>query len=206
MLFKKSLMLCVLSLSIALYSFAPAINTYKIGDAVANFTLKNVDGKMVALNDYKNQKGVIVIFTCNHCPFAKRYQERINQLNIKYAAKGFPVIAISPNDPVAVPEDAFENMVKRAKEQHYSFPYLIDETQETAKAFAAVKTPHAFVLIKESNGFVLKYAGAIDDNCDEPQKAKNHYIVDAVEELLQGKPVAVSETKSIGCGIKWKVK
>ncbi len=203
---KKSLTLFLLSLCVALYSFAPAVSSYKIGDKVTNFTLKNVDGRMVSLNDYKGKKGVIVIFTCNHCPFAKRYQERINQLNIKYATIGFPVVAINPNDPVAVPEDAFENMVKRAKEQHYSYPYLIDETQETALAFAAVKTPHAFVLSVEHDAFVLRYAGAIDDNCDEPQKAKSHYVEAAVDALLAGKYVTVSETKSIGCGIKWKAK
>ena len=205
MIQKKCFMLCLFVLGFIFSGIAQTSTGYKIGAQVANFTLKNVDGKMVSLNDYKDKKGVIVVFTCNHCPFAKKYEDRIIQLNKQYSGKGFPVIAISPNDPVAVPEDGFENMAARAKEHHYTFPYLIDETQETAHAFAAVKTPHAFVLSNEKGAFVLRYAGAIDDNCDEPEKAQKHYVADAANALLEGKNVAVTETKSIGCGIKWKV-
>ena len=205
MIRKISILLCFMVLGAALGCFAQTATGYKIGAQVTNFTMKNVDGKMVSLSDYKDKKGVIVVFTCNHCPFAKKYQDRIIQLNKQYSGKGFPVIAISPNDPAVVPEDSYENMVARAKEQHYAFPYLLDETQETAHAFAATKTPHAFVLSSEKGAFILKYAGAIDDNCDEPEKAQKHYVADAIDALLQGKSVAVTETKSIGCGIKWKV-
>lgn len=194
-------------ITFTLQSFSPA-STYKIGDAVADFNLKNVNGKMVSLNDYRSSKGVIVVFTCNHCPFAKKYQDRIDALNKMYGAKGFPVVAISPNDPEAVPEDSYENMIVRAKEQHYSFPYLIDETQSTARVFGATKTPHAFVLLNQpgTGNFILKYAGAIDDNCDQPENVKNRYVESAVNSLLEGKSVAIAETKSIGCGIKWKNK
>ena len=195
----------LLLVAIATLSFAPA-GTYKIGDAVADFSLKNVDGKMLGLSQYPKAKGCIIVFTCNHCPFAKQYQTRLNALNKKYAGQGFPLLAISANDPEAVPEDTYENMVIRAKEKKYNFPYLYDETQAVARAFDAKKTPHAFVVAKENNKWILKYAGAIDDNCAEPEKAQRHYVIDAVEALLAGKQVPVAETKSIGCGIKWRNK
>ena len=203
----KFSLIFVALVTLTLQSFAPAAASYKIGDTVAGFSLKSVNGKMVSLNDYRNGRGVIVVFTCNHCPFAKRYQDRINELNKKYASKGFPVLAISSNDAVAVPEDSYDNMITRAKQKKYSFPYLFDESQDVAKAFGAVKTPHAFVLSLEPTGsFTLKYAGAIDDNCDEPEKVKNKYVESAVNAILENKTIAITETKSIGCGIKWKNK
>lgn len=190
---------------VCLSAFAP-VTQYKIGDTVNNFTLANANGngKMVSLDDYKNAKGVIVIFTCNHCPFAKMYQSRVNDLNKKYMSKGYPVIAISPNDVEAVPEDNFEEMGKRAKEQGYTYPYLLDGTQDIARAFNAVKTPHAFLLQNEKGRWILRYAGAIDDNGSEPEKATHHYVEEAISDLNAGRAVQVATTKSVGCGIKWK--
>ncbi len=204
----KIVLILIAVSTVALQSFAPATSSYKIGDAVANFSLKNVNGKMVSLSDYKSKRGLIVVFTCNHCPFAKKYQDRINELNKKYMMRGFPVVAISANDAQAVPEDSYGEMISRAKEKKYSFPYLYDESQVVATAFGAVKTPHAFVLLNQpgTGNFILEYAGAIDDNCDEPEKVQNKYVENAVNALLEGKQVAVTETKSIGCGIKWKNK
>ena len=184
-------------------SFAPIIG-YKIGSEVADFSLKNVTGKMVSLADYKAAKGFIIVFTCNHCPFAKRYQERLNNFNKKYSALGMPLLAISSTDPIAVPEDSYEAMVTKAKEEKYTFPYLQDITQSVAKAFNAAKTPHAFVVFKENGKWILKYSGAIDDNGAEPDKVQHHYLEDAVDALLAGKSVPVEVTKSIGCPIKWK--
>jgi len=189
--------------TLLLMSFT-AITPYKIGDAVSDFSLKSVYGKMVAMADYKAAKGFIIIFTCNHCPFAKRYQERMNLLNKKYGPKGFPLLAISSNDASVVPEDTYENMIIRAKEQKYNFPYLYDATQSVARAFGAVKTPQAYVVFKENGVWRLKYSGAIDDNGAEPEKVKNRYLEDAVEALLNNRPVTVAMTKSVGCGIKWK--
>jgi peroxiredoxin len=194
----------ILLISLALLtSFVPT-GTYNIGDTIKDFSLKNVNGKMVSLADYEGAKGFIIVFTCNHCPFAKRYQERMNDFDRRYSPKGFPLIAISSNDVVAVPEDSYPEMQQRAREQKYSFPYLFDSTQEVAKAFNAVKTPHAFVIFKERGKLVLKYSGAIDDNGAEPGKVKNRYVENAVEALLNGKEVPVATTKSIGCGIKWR--
>lgn len=180
------------------------MNGYKIGSEVADFRLKNVDGKMLALSDYKTAKGFIIVFTCNHCPFAKRYQERMNSFNKKYAAMGVPLIAISATDPIDVPADSYEEMKKRARQEKYSFPYLIDETQAVARMFNAGKTPHAFVVFKENGKWILKYSGAIDDNGAEPAKVQHHYLEDAVNALLAGEKVPVEVTKSIGCAIKWK--
>jgi peroxiredoxin len=177
---------------------------YKVGDKAADFSLKNVNGKMVSLADYKDAKGFIVIFTCNHCPYAKAYEQRIIDLDKKYQSKGYPVIAISSNDPQAIPDDSYDNMVKRAKDKGYSFPYLFDESQQVARKFGAMKTPHVFVLNKSSKGYTVEYIGAIDDNTEDPAQVQHHYVEDAVNALLDGKPVPVSETKAIGCTIKWK--
>src|SRR5215469_4334491 len=117
-----------------LASFRPE-GGYKAGDKAMNFKLKNVDGKMVSLSDYKDAKGFIVVFTCNHCPFAKAYEGRIIALNTKYASQGYPVIAINPNDPTQVEEDSYANMQARAKAKNYQFPYLMDETQNIAHAY-----------------------------------------------------------------------
>ena len=177
---------------------------YKVGDQADDFKLKNTDGKMVSLADFKDAKGFIVIFTCNHCPYAKAYEQRIMDLDKKFKSQGFPVIAISPNDPVSVPDDSYDNMVKRAKDKNYSFPYLFDETQQVARKFGAMRTPHVFVLTRGSKGYDVKYIGAIDDNTEDASQVQHHYVEDAVNALLQGKQVPVTETKAIGCTIKWK--
>ncbi|MCW3128102.1 MAG: thiol-disulfide isomerase or thioredoxin [Bacteroidetes bacterium] len=188
-----------------LMSFAPSAAGYKIGDSVADFSLKNtVDGKAVSMASFPKAKGYIVMFTCNHCPFAKKYEQRIMDLDKKYAALGYPVIAISPNDPSIEPEDSYDELGKHAKEKKYTFPYAFDETQQVAAAFGATKTPHAFIVNKENGKLVLKYMGAIDDNTDSAEKATKHYVADAVDALIGGKAVAVTETKSVGCGVKWK--
>src|SRR5437764_553070 len=136
-------------LFIALFAFlfiaaAPDAG-YKPGDKARDFKLKNVDGKMMSLADYKDAKGFIVTFTCNHCPFAKAYEDRIIALHTKYAAKGYPVVAINPNDKDREPDDSFDNMVIRAKDKKYPFAYLYDESQEIAKAYGATRTPHVYI-------------------------------------------------------------
>jgi peroxiredoxin len=178
--------------------------SYKIGDEVKDFSLKNVDGKMVAMKDFSKAKGIIVIFTCNHCPFSVAYEQRIMNLDVKYRPMGYPVIAINPNDPAIVPDDSYENMVKIALEKGYTFPYLFDETQEVAKAFGAAKTPHVFLLNKVKSKLILEYMGAIDNNSDDATQADKKYTEEAVDALLAGKKPAVTETKAIGCGVKWK--
>ncbi|MBS1683785.1 MAG: thioredoxin family protein [Bacteroidetes bacterium] len=187
-----------------LMSFAPG-KSYKIGDSVADFKLKNTEnGKYVSMASFPNAKGYIVVFTCNHCPFAKKYEQRIMDLDKKYASVGYPVIAISPNDPAVAPEDSYDELGKRAKEKGYTFPYTFDETQTVAQAFGATKTPHVFLINKEGGKLILKYAGAIDDNTEDAAKVTKNYLADAIAEVMAGKAVTVTETKSVGCTIKWK--
>jgi len=175
---------------------------YKIGDIATDFHLKNVDNKMVSLSDYKDAKGYIVIFTCNHCPFAKAYQDRIIALNKKYATKGYPVIAINPNDPKMEPIDSFEGMQQRAKEKGFTFPYLFDDGQKIFPQYGATKTPHVFVLNKEKGKNIVRYIGAIDDNYANPADVSHKYVEAAVDALLSNKPIVQATTVAIGCGIK----
>lgn len=183
---------------------SPVKNGYEVGDKVADFKLKNVDGKMVSLADYKSAKGVIVIFDCNTCPYSKAYNERIIALNGKYASQGFPVVAIQPNDPQVSPGDSFEEMKKLAEKKGYSFPYLFDETQQVAKSFGATNTPHVFLLEKSSADFKVVYIGAIDDNARDTSAVTKKYVEEAVDAMLSGKSVSTGKTKAVGCTIKWK--
>ena len=173
---------------------------------IVDFKLKNVDGKMVSLSDYPNAKGFIIVFTCNHCPFAKLYPPRLNDLNNKFKPLGVPLIAISSTDTMMYEEDTYPNMVIKANEEHFNFPYLFDEMQVVAKNFKAQKTPHAYVIWKENNQWVVKYNGAIDDNGMEPEKVTESYVSNAVYELLTSQPIKTSETKSIGCQIAFRKK
>ena len=175
---------------------------YKIGDVATDFKLKNVDNRLVSLSDYKDAKGYIVIFTCNHCPYAKAYQDRIIALNTHYAPKGYPVIAINPNDPKLVPDDNFEAMQVRAKEKGFNFPYLLDDGQKIYPEYGATKTPHVYVLNKENGKNIVRYIGAIDDNYANANDVSHKYVETAVDDLLAGKPIAQATTLAIGCGIK----
>lgn len=171
---------------------------------IDNFSLKNVDGKIVSLSDYPEAKGFIIIFTCNHCPFAKLYPDRLNKLNDTYKKQGIPLIAISSMDTISYEEDSYIQMIQKAKKENFQFPYLYDADQSIAKLFGAQKTPHAFVIWRNDNHFEIKYSGAIDDNGMHPKQVKNEYIRLAVDELLQGKSVAINETFTIGCQIYFR--
>ena len=192
---------CVLTLS------AFAINTnddkgYKIGDIATDFSLENIDGKMVSLADYTDAKGFIVVFTCNTCPYAVAYEDRIEALNKTYADKGYPVIAIMPNNTDVKPGDNMEAMRARAKEKGFTFPYLMDKGQKIYPQYGATKTPHVYILEKTNKGNVVKYIGAIDDNYKDAAAVTETYAEDAVDALLDGKEVKVKETRAIGCSIK----
>ena len=177
---------------------------YRIGDAVNNFSLKSTSGGTVSLNDYANAKGVIVVFTSNHCPFAKAYEDRIIALHNKFASQNFPVIAINPSDPATQQDDTLDKMKERATSKNYPHPYLADDFQQTAKAFGVARTPQAYVLQRTGGKFVVKYIGMIDDNPQDPSGANKFYVEDAVSNLLGDKPVVTTTTKPIGCAIKWR--
>ncbi|GAA3557384.1 thioredoxin family protein [Snuella lapsa] len=198
----KLISVTLLIVCMSSFNYNVANEGYKIGDTVDDFSLKNINGERVSLADYKDAKGYIVIFTCNTCPYAVAYEDRIIQLNTMYADKGYPVIAIMPNNPQVKPGDSFVAMQERAQKKGFGFPYLIDEGQTVYPKFGATKTPHVFVLQKEKNTPVVKYIGAIDDNYKDANAVKTKYVEDAVNALLKGKAVTNKETKAIGCTIR----
>lgn len=178
------------------------VKGYGIGDVATDFKLKNIDESYVSLSDYKDAKGFIIIFTCNHCPYSVAYEDRIIALNAKFKPMGYPVIAINPNNPKSYPEDSFDNMKIRAKEKGFTFPYLLDDGQEIYPQYGATKTPHVYVVEKTDTGNVVKYIGAIDNNYKDANAANQKYVEDAVHALLKGKKVPVQITKAIGCSVK----
>lgn len=177
---------------------------YSVGDEASDFKLKNVDDKVVSLSDYKSAKGFIVVFTCNHCPYAVAYEDRIIALDKKYKSLGYPVIAINPNDPAAQPQDGVEQMKTRAKQKGFTFPYLFDEGQKIYPKYGAEKTPHVYILKKTGSKYIVKYIGAIDNNHKNAAEANEKYVEAALNSLLEGKDPAVSKTVAIGCTIKVK--
>jgi peroxiredoxin len=198
----KTILLTLICAAWALTGSAP--RGYNVGDNATDFKLKNVDGKMVSLSDYNTSRGFIVVFDCNSCPYSKKYNGRIIALHKKYAALGFPLIAINSNDPAIEPRDSFQEMVKIAKQKGYDFPYLLDDTQSVAKTYGATNTPHVFVLVKSGSNLQVAYIGTIDDNAKDESAVTRKYVEDAVDAILSGKAVAVPKTKAIGCGIKWR--
>lgn len=190
------------------YGHISAQNDQKlIGETAPSFNLKNIDGEMVSLDDYmadEDVNGVIVIFTCNHCPYSKLYEDRIVALDKQFKPQGYPVVAINPNDPTAYPEDDFKGMQKRAKEKGFTFPYLVDETQEIAAAYSATRTPHTYLLQKDDDRFEVVYVGAIDDSPKDAESVEAMYVNDAIQNAVEGTRVETNYTKAIGCSIKWK--
>ena len=177
------------------------VKGYQLGDIATDFNLKNVDNKMVSLASMPDAKGYIIVFTCNHCPYAVMYEDRLNELNAKYAPQGYPVVAIMPNDPEVKPEDSFENMIVRAKEKKFAFPYLYDKGQVVYPQFGATKTPHVYLLDSERK---VKYIGAIDDSPREASQVEEKFLEQAIEALKMGKDPDPAMTKAIGCSIKTK--
>lgn len=177
---------------------------YEVGDVATDFKLENIDGKKVSLADYTEAKGFIVIFTCNTCPYAVQYEDRIIALDKKYASKGYPVIAIQPNDPNVQPGDSMEAMKARAASKGFTFPYLMDEDQKIYPQYGANKTPHVYILEKTNKGNIVKYIGAIDDNYKDASAVNVKYAENAVDALLAGNEVPETTTRAIGCSIKVK--
>ena len=202
--------LAILAISVmSAFQYAPATGGeggegYDIGSEVANVKLKNVDGKIVSFADFKDEKGLIVIFTCNTCPYAVAYEQRIMDLDKKYSSQGYPVIAINPNDVNRQPGYSFEAMQQRSKDKGYTFPYLHDETQEVAKMFGATRTPHVYLLKKGNAGvFRVAFIGSIDDNYDDATQVENHFLENAIKAVEAGNAPEPAKVKAIGCTIKW---
>jgi len=177
-----------------------ATTTLKIGSTVPDFTIPGTDGRDYSLYN-SIDKGVVLIFSCNHCPYVQAYEDRIKNIQEKYGPKGIKVLAVNPNDDKQYPEDSFEGMKQRAKEKKFNFPYLRDEDQKVSRAYDATHTPEIFLISKDKK---LVFHGKIDDNWKEPDRVKNSYLREAIEEMLQEKEISVPETFTIGCTIKWK--
>lgn len=194
----------IIILSFTLFAFLALHGQmgYQVNDVAEDFKLMNVDGSFVSMSDYSDAKGFIVIFTCNHCPYSVLYEDRIIELDKKFKSKGYPVIAINPNDPAKQPEDSFDNMKIRAKEKGFTFPYLFDDGQKVYPKYGATRTPHVYLLNKENEKLVVKYIGAIDDNAKDKNNVKEAYLDNAVTALLKGKTPNPDFTKAIGCSIK----
>jgi len=198
--------LACLVLTGLLLSAVPAGNPgYQVGDTARDFKLKNIDGKTVSMADYADAKGFIVTFTCNTCPYAVAYEDRLIALHNTYAPQGYPVIAINPNDVKVSPKDSYAHMQQRAREKNFPFAYLYDETQQITSTYGATRTPHLYIVQKQQDGtFKVAYIGAIDDNYKDATQVQKKYAAQALDELIAGKPVSQPNTKAIGCTIKWR--
>jgi peroxiredoxin len=193
----------VLIISIGLFTaftLKSAGTGYKIGDSIEDFSLKNTDNAMVSLANYSSAKGFIIIFTCNTCPYSIANEDRIIALDKKYKTQGFPVIAINPNDPVAVSGDSFEKMKVRVQEKGFTFPYLLDVGQTVYPKFGATKTPEVYIVTQKD--LKVQYIGAVDNSSRDATKVTESYVENAVDALLSGKKIEKTKTSAIGCSIK----
>ena len=162
--------------------------------------LPGVDRRYYSSGDFKSEI-LVIVFSCNHCPYVQAYEDRMMALHRDYRSRGVEIVAINSNDEKNYPEDSFEKMVERAKKRGFTFPYVRDEDQSVADAFGATHTPQFFVFDKDRT---LRYVGKMDDNWKEPEHVKETYLRDVLDAILAGKEVKVPETYSIGCTIKWR--
>lgn len=172
----------------------------KIGAPLPHFALPAADGTVVQSRLIKDLV-LVVVFTCNHCPYAQAYEDRLIALANHFDGEGVQFVLINSNDASSYPEDSMENMQKLSQQKSYPFPYCMDETQEAAKAFGALCTPHCFVFNHERR---LKYKGRVDDNWSDPSAVSEHNLREAIAALLKGEEPPAHEANAIGCSIKWK--
>lgn len=177
--------------------------TLELGASAPDFSLPGTDGKTHSLADYRSAKLLVVLFTCNHCPYVIGSEDRMIRFANDYASKGVQMVAINSNETEGHPTDSFEHMVTRVREKGYPFPYLRDDDQSVAVAYGALRTPHYYVFDVDRK---LRYTGRMDDNPRNPGKETTHELRDAVDALLAGKQLAVPLTNPIGCNVKWKGK
>jgi peroxiredoxin len=177
--------------------------TLQIGEAAPGFNLPGVDGKNYSLADFEDAKVLIVVFSCNHCPYVIGSEDRMNRLYADYASKGAAMIAINSNETDNHPTDSFDHMVERAKEKCFQFPYVQDESQEVAVAYCPLRTPHFYVF---DEGRKLRYTGRMDDSPRQEGKETTHELRDALDRVLDGDDPPVPLTNPIGCNVKWKGK
>jgi len=174
--------------------------TLTLTEQAPSFVLRGVDGRIHALDDYRDVEVFVLIQSCNHCPYVQAWELRIVAIQRDYQERGVRVVAINSNDAASHPEDSFEEMVRRAERQGFNFDYLYDEDQSVARALGSERTPEVFVFDRERR---LVYHGAIDDNRDE-LAVRQHYVRDALDALLEGGQPPAAETPPVGCTVKWK--
>jgi len=194
-------LLMFVSMTAIYASNTPPNEGLKVGDKAPDFTLMSTSGNKVSLANYEGAKGYIVVFTCNHCPWAIKYEDRLIDLHNKYAPMGYPVIAINPNDPSVQPEDSYELMKKRSQEKSFPFEYLFDDGQKVFPQYGATRTPHIFLLDKDKT---VAYIGAMDDNAEDASKVEVRYLENAIMAIDKGQKADPNSTKAIGCTIKVK--
>ncbi|MBG0783201.1 MAG: thioredoxin family protein [Bacteroidales bacterium] len=187
-----------------LFGFTLLAQGYKLGDKAMDFRLLNVDGKMVSMADYPDAKGFIVIFTCNHCPYSVAYEDRKIALSKQFEPLGYPVIAINPNDSTLQPKDSYSQMIVRANEKQFPYPYLLDADQSVFKTYGATRTPHVFIINKEEGELIVRYIGAIDNNYEDADEVTEKYVEAAIASLQKGENPDPAFTKAVGCTIKFK--
>ncbi len=195
----KVLIFLIMMMPVLMASDQPGL---QVGDKAVNFDLLDVDGDYVSLSDYDEERGVILIFTCNHCPYAQAWEKRIIDLHHEFAPQGYPVVAINPNDSTVVPTDSYSAMQQRAKEKNYPFVYLLDAEQNVFPAYGATKTPHVYLLENTRDGFMVRYIGAVDNNYKDSKAVTETYLADAVRAVMDGGTPQPATTKAIGCSIK----
>ena len=172
-----------------------------LGDKLIAFDLPGVDEVNHSSSDYSDAQALAVIFSCNHCPYVRAWEDRMVEIQADYAGRGVRLVAINSNDPAKYESDSFPEMKVRAAEKGFNFPYLHDETQEIAHAYGAERTPEVFLFNKSGE---LKYHGAIDDNYDDPDAVESTYLRDALDAILAGEDPSVAQTPPVGCTVKWK--
>jgi len=175
------------------------VKTLELGEKAPDFDLKGVDGARYSLASFSGSLVLTVIFSCNHCPYVKDYEDRMVGIQRDYSPKGVQLVAINSNDDKAYPDDSFPEMIRRAKEKGFNFPYLRDPNQEVVEAFGAVCTPHVFAFDKNR---VLSYRGRVDDSRD-PARVKSLDLRNALDDLVSGAKVRIPDTRPFGCSIKW---
>ena len=191
----------MMAMAVAVAFANPTGPGLEVGDKAPDFKLQNIDGSWVSLADYKDAKGYIVVFTCNTCPYAIKYEDRLIELHNAYADMGYPVVAINPNDPTLKPGDSFDAMKARANEKGFTFKYLFDANQDVFPAYGATRTPHVYLLDED---LVVQYIGAIDDNPNDAEAVKTKYVEKAIMAMAHGQKPDPDFTKAIGCTIKVK--
>ena len=194
----KYVLFLSVGIAAALFAFSPAAGV-QIGDTAPAFALKDVSGKTVSFDSYPDAKGYVVTFTCNTCPYAVLYEDRLIDFHRRYAPQGWPVIAINPNDPAAQPDDTYALMQAKAKDKQFPFAYLVDEGQKIYPAYGATKTPHIFLVDQDRK---VRYIGALDDNTRDAEAVEVHYVEEAIKALEAGEEPAITTTRAIGCSIK----